>query len=52
MIKRTQKELEFIQFVKAECKKYGVKCSLRNTKYVKMDGNVRCSGWFDEEEPA
>ena len=52
MIKRTQKELGFIQFVKAECKKYGVKCSLRNTKYVKMDGNVKCSGWFDEEEPA
>lgn len=48
---KTKKELAFIQHVKDECKKYGVKCKLRPTKYVKMDGNVKCSGWFDEEVP-
>ena len=48
---KTKKELAFIQFVKDECKKYGVKCKLRPTKYVIMDGNVKCSGWFDEEVP-
>jgi len=48
---KTKKELAFIQFVKDECKTYGVKCSLRPSKYVKMDGNVKCSGWFDEEAP-
>lgn len=47
----TKKELAFIQFVKSECKKYGVKCSLRNTTYVKLSGNIKCSGWFDEEVP-
>lgn len=48
---KTKKELAFIEYVKGECKKYGVKCKLRPTKYVKMDGNVKCSGWFDEEVP-
>ncbi len=51
MIKKTKKELEFIQFVKDECKKYGVKCSLRNVNYVKLSGNIKCSGWFDETIP-
>jgi hypothetical protein len=47
----TKKEAAFIKFVKSECKKYGVKCSLRNTMYVKLSGNIKCSGWFDEEVP-
>ncbi len=51
MIKKSKKELEFIQFVKDECKKYGVKCSLRNVNYVKLSGNIKCSGWFDESIP-
>lgn len=50
-MKYTKKELAFIDHVKKICKIYGVKCSLRNSRYVKMDGNVRCSGWFDEEKP-
>ena len=50
-MKYTKKELQFIAHVKKVCKIYGVKCSLRKSKYVKMDGNVRCSGWFDEETP-
>lgn len=50
-MKYTKKESEFIQFVKDECKKYGVKCSLRNTKSVKLSSSVKCSGWFDEQVP-
>jgi hypothetical protein len=45
-----KKEKRFVEFVKQECKKYGVKCDLRNTKYVKLSGNIKCSGWFDSEE--
>jgi hypothetical protein len=41
---------EFIKHVKSECKKYNVKCVLKNTKTVKLtDNNDRCSGYFDEE---
>jgi hypothetical protein len=50
-MERTVKEQNFINHVKKTCKIYGVKCSLRNVKYVKMDDNVKCSGWFDEEKP-
>lgn len=46
--KLTKRDLSFIQFVKRECRKYGIKCDLRATKYVKF-GNIRCSGWFDSE---
>lgn len=48
---KTKKELAFIKFVRNECNKYGVKCSLRSTKYVMMDDNVKCSGYFDEGVP-
>lgn len=40
---------EFIKHVKQECKKHNVKCILKNTKTVKLDGSSRCSGYFDEE---
>lgn len=45
----TNKQKEFIKFVKSECKKYGVKCDLRRGKYVKLDPNIKCSGFFDEQ---
>lgn len=44
----TKNELAFIKHVKTTCKIYGIKCSLRKSKYVILDGNVKCSGWFDE----
>ena len=43
-----KKTKDFIKYVKSECKKYGVKCDLRNTKYVKLSGNIKCSGYFVE----
>ena len=49
--KYTSEEKEFLDFVKSECKKYGVKCDLRRTKYVKMTSSMICSGWFDESVP-
>jgi hypothetical protein len=48
-MKFTRKQKEFIKFVKDECKKYGVKCDLRKGKYVKIDPNIKCSGFFDEK---
>lgn len=46
-MKFTRKEKEFIEFVKSECKELGVKCELKNTKYVKVDG-IPCSGFFED----
>ena len=40
---------EFIKHVKQEYKKHNVKCILKNTKTVQLDGSSRCSGYFDEE---
>ena len=51
-MKHTKKEQDFINHVKKMCKIYNVKCSLRNTTFVKLTGEtVKCSGWFDEEKP-
>jgi len=47
----TQKELNFIEFVKNQCFEYGVKCRLKNVTYVKLSGNIKCSGYFDSEVP-
>lgn len=44
----TRNDKRFIQFVKDECKRYGVICDLRPTKFVKLS-NIKCSGWFDSE---
>ncbi len=41
----------FIKHVKAECKQEGVKCDLRNTRYVKISPSIKASGYFDEEGP-
>jgi hypothetical protein len=38
----------FIQFVKDECKRLGIKTHIKNVKYVKLSGNIRCSGYFDD----
>jgi hypothetical protein len=39
----------FISYVKEECKKYGVKCDIRDVKSVEADG-VTCSGYFNESD--
>jgi hypothetical protein len=46
MINKRKKQ--FIELVKSECKKYGIKCDLRPVKYLKLSGNIKCSGYFDE----
>ena len=50
-MKHTEKEKDFIDFVKSECDKYKVTCLLKNTKFVQMTGSVKCGGWFDESTP-
>jgi len=44
-------EKYFIDFVKKECKKYGVKCRLKNTSYVIINKTTKVSGYFDESVP-
>jgi hypothetical protein len=39
---------EFLNFVKEECKKHKVKCVLKNTSYLKIEG-ITCSGLFYPE---
>lgn len=41
----------FIDFVKDECRREGVKCDLRNTTYVKISNSIKASGYFDETVP-
>lgn len=50
-IEYDDKALIFIDHVKKECKKYGVVCSLRNTRYVIISKGVLASGYFDETTP-
>lgn len=45
-----KKAREFIKYVKEECKKYGIKCDLRRTKYVRLPGKLKCSGYFDDHD--
>ncbi len=45
-----KKAKEFIKYVKDECKKYGIKCDLRRTKYVRLPGKLKCSGYFDDHD--
>lgn len=46
-IKFTKQDSAFIEFVKSECARTGIKCDLRLVKWLRSDG-VRCSGYFDE----
>ena len=48
MIKRTDKEERFVRWVKKQCRKHGVKCKLKNVSYLRLSGNIRCSGYFDD----
>ena len=48
MARFTKEDLAFIEHVRAECKRTGIKCDLRPTKYLKLN-NIRCSGYFDSE---
>jgi hypothetical protein len=43
----TRKEMNFVQWVKEQCKPHGVKCSLRKVKYLRLSGNIKCSGFFE-----
>ena len=45
----SKNDLAFIDFVKTECKALGVKVDLRPSTYVKLDKNIKCSGWFDSD---
>lgn len=44
----TLEEKSFVEFVKDECKKNGVKYKLNQVKYLKLSSNIKCSGYFDD----
>ena len=46
----TSNDRKFVQYVKEQCAKYGIKCVIRPVKYVKLSRNIQCGGWFDESE--
>ena len=46
----TKNDIKFIDFVKRECKTHGIKCDLRPTKYIRLYGKMKVSGYFGEEE--
>ena len=48
-MKLSTTDLEFIAYVKQECKRLGIKCMLRPTKSIKLGTTSRCSGYFDSE---
>jgi hypothetical protein len=50
MKKYTKNDLVFIQHVKNECKRLGVKTHIKDVKYVKLSKSIRCSGYFDDGE--
>ena len=47
----TNKEIRFVKWVKKQCRKHKVKCDLRNVKYLRLSGNIKCSGYFDDTKP-
>lgn len=40
----------FLHYVAGKCKKHGIKLILRNVKYLKLSGNIKCSGYFDDSK--
>jgi hypothetical protein len=46
MVKKSTKA--FIDHVKSECAKYGIKCKLKPVSYLRLSNNIKCSGYFDE----
>ena len=42
----------FVDHVKRECRRTGIKFDLRPSKYVKLSESIKCSGWFDSENMA
>jgi len=40
----------FLYYLKGKCKKHGIKLSLRDVNYLKLSGNIKCSGYFDDSQ--
>lgn len=47
----TKNDEAFIKHVKSECRKYGVKYEMHNAGYLRLPGNMKCSGYFDDTTP-
>lgn len=40
----------FLHYVKGKCKKHGIKLILREVNYLVLNGNIKCSGYFCDDE--
>lgn len=40
----------FVKHVKWHCKEVGIKCEIRPVTYLKLSGNIRCGGYFDDDK--
>lgn len=49
-MKLTKNDKAFIQFVKDECKRLGIRTHIKDIKYVKLSPKIRCSGYFCDVE--
>jgi hypothetical protein len=49
-MKLSKNDKAFIQHVKDECKRLGVKTHIKDVKYVKLSPSIRCSGYFYDGE--
>ena len=47
-VKLSKNDKAFVQHVKDECKRLGVKTHIKDVKYVKLSPSIRCSGYFDD----
>ena len=49
-MKLSKNDKSFIQHVKDECKRLGVRNHIKDVKYVKLSPTIRCSGYFDDTD--
>ncbi|MCX7124167.1 MAG: hypothetical protein NTU49_00145, partial [Gammaproteobacteria bacterium] len=45
----TENVKSFIEHVKGHCRRTGINCDIRPVKYLVLSGNIRCGGYFDDE---
>ena len=45
----TENVKSFIEHVKGHCRRTGIKCDIRPVKFLVLSGNIRCGGYFDDE---
>ncbi len=45
----TKNVTDFIEHVKGHCRRVGIKYEIRPVRYLVLSGNIRCGGYFDDD---